>query len=352
MAYFKNLLILTRNEITSEQQVYLKNNSMWFDEDKPFQYTSPLDQIILFYDDPLVNDELEKMAFLNKKVLGFIHLLNDDINVKVSKFKFNVTDIIKYLITFREYLISTIKTMNLSNDEINSKKFCLHWDSMYITHYRTMLTHIYLLTTNDTYTFTSFDINNTLKDDNKFEKETNVSEVKNTLPNTFTFPTNSLQPAIQPTTQPTTQSQCFTPQQSTFTFNYTPTQPASTTLPSTTLPSTTLPSTTLPTPTLPSTTLPSTTLPSTTLPSTTSSTFQPFTFNSSTFQPSSTQLNNQLGATFQAGTFGKSTFGTNTLTSSNNFQTPTKSNTSSTFGTFNNSPFKGFGSSTFNKVGF
>jgi hypothetical protein len=88
------------------------------------------------------------------------------------------------------------------------------------------------------------------------------------------------------------------------------------------------------------------------LPSTTSSTFQPFTFNSSTFQPSSTQLNNQLGATFQAGTFGKSTFGTNTLTSSNNFQTPTKSNTSSTFGTFNNSPFKGFGSSTFNKVGF
>jgi hypothetical protein len=130
---YKNLLIVTRGSNNIDTVNLTKDQyHIWFNQ-HPLKYQSNQDKIVIFYELPQPNgsDGLVELGETTRFTptgtpQGIIKLLCDGLSIKITECIFNsADDFEKYLLTFRDYLIATIKAAGIT--DLVTNKVTLFW---------------------------------------------------------------------------------------------------------------------------------------------------------------------------------------------------------------------------------
>lgn len=123
-------MLIDREDPIPEAVVMARNMGVAFDDDRRVWHAkSPLDKVILVYNQPLrVNDTIGEYTtqasvdFQPETCVGYVQIYCQSSNVKIGKFQFqdNINQI-DYWRMFKQYLIQTIRNTNTT-------PFTLYWE--------------------------------------------------------------------------------------------------------------------------------------------------------------------------------------------------------------------------------
>ena len=132
---YKTILAVGRDcKNQSVLQLLRDNYQFWFPEQRPlFSYASANDKIIIFY--PQSSSMSDNITYLkddekltrSELPIGALKFLSDGSSIKIVECKFCTAETFKNcLVLFREYLLETIRKLNLPN--YNTINFAIFWD--------------------------------------------------------------------------------------------------------------------------------------------------------------------------------------------------------------------------------
>ena len=334
MSYvYKNIVIIER--CNSNQDILFKSLNIDFFDNKPFLYKNENDKILLFYnksyysdtDYHIVNDE-NINNYLNKSnIIGYIKLILDNFNIKITHLEGNHNELSNIINVTKEYFCKTIKDIPDSKKNNIVDRAILYWDpSIFNNEIITLVRNANLMSNNIQY-YHKFSYSDVYEKTLDFAAQSNFSapSIINFSPQN-TIPTTTIGAQSTTTTFPTQPTTTFGAPYITNAF---PTQPTTTFG---------APSTTTTFPTQPTTTFGAQS--TTTFPTQPTTTFGAQ--STTTFPTQPTKLNFGAPST----TFStQNTFGSKPI---NTFGNTINTQPTNTFGIQSNAPFGSF-KSTWNK---
>ena len=135
MSYiYKNIVIIERCN-SNKDKLFNSLNIDFFDN-KPFLYKNENDKLLLFYNKSYYNDTDYHILndeninnYLNKSnIIGYVKLILDNLNVKITHFEGNHNELSNILNITKEYFCKTIKDIPDSKKNNIVDKAILYWD--------------------------------------------------------------------------------------------------------------------------------------------------------------------------------------------------------------------------------
>jgi hypothetical protein len=163
MYLYKNFLVVEREDKYISAKNFVKDTlKIWFDDSKG----GDEDVIIIIYPKSLnptdtIREIVHSISFKFKQYknpIGFIKLHCNKNNFSVSSFYFK-TNPLKYLVMFKQYLISIIASLDLIGEDVDKEGFYLHWKQNNLTpEWIERLKTTYLIDNSGKYKFTSSEV--------------------------------------------------------------------------------------------------------------------------------------------------------------------------------------------------